>query len=351
MKLNLLTMHYSLSCGAVLQTYATCKILKQMGCDVTIINFKNPIELRRRKSLKYWLGYGIIKWKFDRFRDKFYPKQTKEFFKLSYEELPYADVYMTGSDQIWNPLVVEQNLFTYMLDFLPLGVKRFSYASSFGIEDWRSYADLSSKVKSELLKFHPLSVREDSGVAICDKYFNLKATQVLDPTLLLDNYSELVSNVKQRNEVVCFKLEYNTDFVKSVLFIRSKLNLKTTLLYSVYPRFSFDKSVMFCSPIEWLKYIASAKLVITDSYHGLVFALIFNKNFIILGGNRKKTTRIRSLLKIVNLESRFLENYDQLIKKQHLLYENIDYDFVNRILEDKRKESLDFLKNAINQNK
>lgn len=347
MKINLLTIHYSLSCGAVLQTYSTCKVLESLGCDVTIINFKNPIELKRRRSLKYWLMNGIRKVKFDKFRKKYFPKQTLEMFYIDYSSLPEADCYMTGSDQIWNPKVVEENLPIYMLDFLPDGVKRISYASSFGVNKWDFSKGITTQAVSLLGKFSALSIRESSGVSICKNIFGLHAVQVLDPTLLIRDYSNLIGEVEQNDEIVCFKLVYDVDFEKSVVYLKNKLNLKSVLLYASYPHKCFDKNLMYCSPITWLRKFASAKLVLTDSFHGLAFALIFNKNFIVLGGMRDRTTRLLSLLELVGLTDRYIRNYDELIVRKDLLSESIDYKSVNKILEKARLNSFAYLKGAL----
>lgn len=347
MKINLLTMHYSLSCGAVMQTYATCKVLERLGCDVTIINFKNPIELERRKSLRFWLSNGITKIKFDLFRKRYFPKRTDEIFSINYSSLPIADCYITGSDQIWNPKIVSDNLFVYMLEFLPDDVKRISYASSLGLSEWNFPKEMTDKVISCLSKFDSLSVRENSGVAICKRVFGLDAVQVLDPTLLLSDYSDLIGDVSPVDELVCFKLVHDDDFFKSVSFLKKQTNLKTVLLYTNKLNRKFDKSIMFCSPEKWLRKLASAKLVLTDSFHGLAFSLIFKKNFIVLGGSEHKITRILSLLELLGLTDRFVRDYDELSRKYDLLKRPIDYAVVDDLLKRERCKSLDYLKTSL----
>lgn len=347
MKINLLTIHYSLSCGAVLQTYATSKILERLGCKVTIINFKHPVELQRRKTVKYWLVNGITKLKFDFFRRKYFPRRTRELFRVDYSSLPQADCYVTGSDQIWNPKIVEDCLYVYMLNFLPDGVKRISYASSLGLNEWNVSASVTTKVISLLGKFASLSIRENSGVEICRNVFGLEATQVLDPTLLLEDYTELTGKVKPSDEIVCFKLVHDADFVRSVSFLKGRLNLRATLLYTSYPRKGFEKNVMFCSPKTWLRKLASAKLIVTDSFHGLAFALIFRKEFIVLSGLRDRTTRLISLLKLVGLEERFVQDYKELVERFDTINKPINYERVNSLLDGEREKSLAYLRKAL----
>lgn len=346
MKVNLLTIHYSLSCGAVLQTFATCKILESLGCEVTIINFKNPVELKRRKSVKFWLMNGITKMKFDAFRRNYFPKSTVEMFHIDYASLPGADCYVTGSDQIWNPKIVKENLYTYMLEFLPEQVKRISYASSFGLNEWNMPAEATEKVASLLGRFHSLSIREGSGVEICRNVFKLRAMQVLDPTLLLSNYADLIGHVIDTDEIVYFKLVYDKNITNIAAFLKRKLGMKNTLLYASYPRKGFDRNIMFCSPCTWLKKIASAKFVVTDSFHGLAFAILFQKQFIVYGGMKDRNTRLLSLLKMVGLEERYIQDYKELIRTD-LFDKPINYEVVNKILEEERAKSLFYLKEAL----
>ncbi len=348
MKINLLTMHYSLSCGAVMQTYATCVILKKLGCDVTIINFKNPIELKRKKSIKFWLVHGVTKIKFDMFRKRYFPERTREIFRINYNDLPIADIYISGSDQIWNPKLLEERIYAYMFDFLPDSVKRISFASSFGVNSWRDYSEYTSKVKNLLSKFDSLSVREDSGVKICNEVFGLNTTQILDPTLVLDDYSNLVGNIKELNQIVCFKLVYDEDFLDTVSLLKKEINLKTTLLYASYPHKNFDRNVMFCSPVKWLKTIASARYVVTDSFHGLAFSLLFKRNFIVLGGLKDRNTRLLSLLRLVGLEDRYVQDFADFIKrKDDLLHKKIDYEKVDRVLSKEREKTYAYLRDAL----
>ncbi|MDD2961537.1 MAG: polysaccharide pyruvyl transferase family protein [Muribaculaceae bacterium] len=349
MKINLLTMHYSLSIGATLQTYATCRILEKMGHEVTIINFKDKVELKRRKSIKYWLSSGTTKILFELFKQKHFPKRTKEIFHIDYEKLPKADLYISGSDQIWNPHIVDENLPVYMFNFIPDNIKRISYASSFGVNKWEQDSETTQQVQNLLSKFSHLAVREDTGVKFCTDIFKLNAKQVLDPTLLIDDYSNLIGNIRLKDEIVCFKLSLNNDFYDSVAYIRGILKIKTALLHTLIPSRKFDKNYfsLFESPIKWMRRIASAKLVITDSFHGLAFSIIFKKNFIVLAGEKNKTTRLLSLLNTLGLNERYFDSYESLRKNKNILVSDIDYNNVNSILEEKKKESLQYLRNSI----
>ena len=345
---SLLTRHYSLSPGAVMQTYALCKMLESLGVDVNIINLKNPEEKNRRRSLRFWLSSGIVKLRFDAFRKKYFPKMTKEMFVINPNLLPKTDAYISGSDQIWNPNIVGNNLPAYMLSFVPDSFQKFSYASSFGVNSWDFDNKISEQVKSYLSKYNKLSVREDTGVTICKDKFNIDAVQVLDPTLLLADYSELLPRkIEIKNQLVIFKLVQDEEFYKVQAYLKSKTGLRTVLLYTNRPRFEFDQSVMFCSPQLWLSKLASARLVLTDSFHGLAFSIIFRKNFIVLGGPEGKTTRLKSLLSILNLEDRFINTLEELKNKPSLYSDQIDYDIVYEKLKKERDYSLEYLKSIV----
>lgn len=351
MKVNLLTIHYSLSYGAVMQTYATCKVLEKLGCKVTIINFKNDIEKIKNKSFKYWIINGIRKFKFEIFRKKYLPPLTKEMYTPDLSLMPKADLFLSGSDQIWNPKITKGNLLTYMFAFLPDNIRRISYASSFGLNEWDPNYKENKKIHEALRKFNKISVREDKGVEICNKIFGLDATHVLDPTLLLEKeeYFEITGEVKEKDEIICFKFSQNEEFIKCAHFIKNELHLKLSLLNTCRPKPGFNKYIFtpFLGPVKWLKKIASAKFIITDSFHGLTFAIIFNKDFVVIPGATDRTIRLTSLLNKLSLSDRYVNNYQDLLNRRQIIHSKINYDQVNQILQHEREKSISFLKNGI----
>lgn len=200
--INLLTMHYSLNNGAVLQTFATCQVLKQLGHKVVIINFQDKGRLRKFYGGFRGVFFTIKQILFNRFRKEYFAPMTLKMNEIDANKIPEADVYIVGSDQVWNQNITGQYLLHYFLDFAPVFAKKISFASSFGSDEFIASPDLKCKSIDLLRNFNSISVREESGVTIC-KSFGIDAVEVLDPTLLLDHY-ELLFNIKikpQRDRV------------------------------------------------------------------------------------------------------------------------------------------------------
>ena len=347
MKVNLLTIHYSLNYGALLQTYATVKVLQLLGCEVTLIDFVDRNDIKERVRIKSLITNGVRWLKFCLFKRSFYPRLTKRMYSFDFSLLPEVDCYISGSDQIWNPKIVGDKLLTYMFASLKHNVKRISYASSFGLNKWDIVHN--NDVKQALDNYSAISVREDSGVEICKNEFGIEATQVLDPTLLFGDYSELIENVKPKERIVCFKFIQDDNFFHCLDCLEADFKLKSIIMSAFSPKMFFDK-YRHCynpSPRKWLKNIASARFVLTDSFHGLAFAIIFNKDFIVLPGHQDRTTRLSSLLDILGLSERLVLDSNDFELRKKSLYKKIDYERVNALLSQARSDSLAYLKNAL----
>ena len=198
-KISLVTYHCSPNVGAVMQTYALCRFLKEHGYQVEIVDIRNfepnlktisegsPLPIRLVKSVIYPKRINNI------FK-KFYPALTKHY--VSMDELrqnpPQSDYYIVGSDQVWNHVIARNKALAYFLDFGSDNVRRLSYASSFGLSQWEAgpYAP-TEKVRECLDRFYSLSVRELEGQNILKETFKKDATIVLDPTFLNDSYPEI----------------------------------------------------------------------------------------------------------------------------------------------------------------
>lgn len=350
-KINLLTIHYSTSYGAIMQTYATCRILKELGHEVTIIN----LTKKRKKTLKTFL-FMVKHFHFERFRKTYLPVRTKEMYVPDMSLIPKADYYLVGSDQVWNPQLMGHFLLHNFLSFVPQGIPRISYASSFGLHAPGSFLDanLLRSIKNELGKFKSVAVREDSGVAICKQLFEKESVQVLDPTLLLSDYSSLTGNIQERNEIACFFIGLKNnkkEFASVIRFLKQELNYSVTYLDATTWLKGVDKYYFapFMSPIKWLKVMKRAKLILTSSFHGVAFALLFRKQFLVLNSNSQLLGRITSLLEVLHLENRLLKNTEDLKQCKSIIEETIDYNFVYFILKEKQIDSIRYLKTNLSE--
>lgn len=335
MKINLLTIHYGKSYGAVMQTYATCKLLERAGHDVCVINLIHPKTKNIYNKLTNY-RYIVKEFQFWYFKHKYFPKLTKKFYKIEIDNLPEADIYIVGSDQVWNRDITGIWGLNFFLDFVSDKYKRIALSSSFGKYNWTEDNAYTQSVTNELKQFNKISVREDSGVKILQKIFNINATTLIDPTLAYEEICDLAYKRKSPKQIYAFLLN-NSDEEKTIVNEISKtygIGIRKNKLLDKY---------LFSGPRDWLTKIQNAEYIITDSFHGLAFSIIFKKNFFILCANKNKFTRIDSLLKLLNLSDRYIHSIEDFRKRSMQLKQNIDYLKVDKILTEERRKFNQFV--------
>lgn len=368
MKVDFITRHAIPNYGSILQTYATQKVLNKLGCDSEVINYirldetaKNTIKTNCGiegsgiKSKIKKLGYIILQGpnvkhmhkKFSKFR-KIYLQQTDKEYNSVEElkkDLPKADVYCTGSDQVWAKIGGASYDEAYFLNFVPDGKRCMAYAASLG----KSQIDkeLEKKLPSLLKKYETILVRENTAEQIIKEKGFENVKQVLDPTLLLDSneWSELAEKTKLdgKEYILVYQLHHNKQMENYLKELKKHTKLP---IYRVHPSFYYGlkpgKFIYLPTPGQYISYIKNAKYIVTDSFHGTVFSLIFNKNFVdILPG--ETSTRIESILKLVGQEGRIIKDFNNF----SWLENNIQYEEINKIIKEEREKSLQDFKDAI----
>lgn len=358
MKIATLTLPFHPNYGAVLQAYALQSVLKSLGHDVSSIDLErrslrniSRYYISRLKNVIYGgnildnYGYGNKKFK------KFIKNELTLTEKVNFERDFYRsdiqgfDAYIVGSDQVWRPKYV-MNIDRYFFNFVGKGKTKISYAASFGTELFDYTIEEKNRCLEYIKEFKGISVREVDGLDKCEKELLSTASLVLDPTLLVDTdeYNRLISKYSQDenvSEVFCYILDKNMTKLKSIktafpqaFFINGEGNCK-------------DKAKVCIS--SWLKGIRDSEIVITDSFHGVVFSIIFNKNFVAIGNKKRGLARFTSILSLFNLMDRLIID-DKLtyVHLHEISSTDIDYDKVNEILNLKKEESISFLKNNLN---
>lgn len=377
MKIGILTQPLHNNYGGILQAYALQQVLKDMGHEVYTIDRKSaPISIYRKCGslvkrallkisgekirLRGWQTkkeFETISQNTRLFINKHIQRTntvtTTKKIKQFHKEYSF-DAYIVGSDQVWRPKY-SPLLSNYFFDFLVNDrlVRKIAYAASFGVDNWEFTSKQTRKCSELAQKFDAISVRENSGVQLCEKYLKVEATHLLDPTLLLtpNHYSKLIEIEKTSDiegNLMCYILDPSTQKNKLINTVSTKLNLKA---FTVMPDPSLThnnhKNISKCiyPPItQWLKGIRDSKFVITDSFHGTIFSIIFNKQFIAIGNKKRGLTRFSSLLKIFNLEDRLIEEESQL---DDGLLNTIDYNQVNAIKAKWQKKSMEFLTRSL----
>lgn len=352
-KVSLVTYHYSHNIGAILQTYALCRFLREHNCNVEIVdirhlelNIKNisegsPLLIRLIKSLVY-------PYRMKKLFTNYYPTLTMHYHSLDELRLnpPQSSCYIVGSDQVWNPIIARDKALAYFLDFGSDKVKRLSYASSFGLSQWEegSYAS-TEQVQKCFDRFCAISVRELEGQRILKETFGKESTIVLDPTMLHDSYPEITGEIIQHNEIVCYKLNKTDDFWTNMPKVAEMIDLPVLLLNHNYPkkgfRYHFNPTVN-----QWVKRIAGASFVLTDSFHGTAFSILYRKPFATILNHNGKDSRLKNLLKLLHLEDRLFDSVEEMTRTDSWMTP-IDYSKVESYLYKLRESSVNYLVESI----
>lgn len=358
MRIGILTFHWAQNYGAVLQCYALKRKLEELGHDVFVIDrlprYRGVLRaLYHRVSYKHYLSWI----KFSRFNRVYLMPKTRAyhsseslFRKFSKEQL---DVVVVGSDQLWRWNIMEYN---YFLDFVNKDhTRKIAYAVSFGLSHWKDNGLDIFKIAKLLREFEHISVREQSGITICNQTFGVKAELVMDPTLLFDASfyeKELLwkyPKISNPKLVSCILGKENRSQCLQLSNWAWKQNIAYEELYWTSWEFlhlEFCKGSFFHIPVgEWLNEIRNAEYIITNSFHCMVFAILFRKQFVVLNNRSGGSDRIRTLLSTLHLENRFIESLDDTFSLWTLLDSPIPYHKVDERLEMHRQHSLAFLRN------
>jgi len=373
MKIGILTQPLRENYGGIMQAYALQAVLRKMGHQAwTKDNYIEDTDIKRSWYLRIKnFFYDLIvekRWTVTdlaaarSFTGPFINSRIKLFISArnhAHETLLQDgfDAYIVGSDQVWRP-AYNSRLYDYFLDFTKdANVKRIAYAASFGTDEWEFTPEQTSYCASLLKKFDAVSVREKTAVRLCKEYFGVDATQVLDPTLLLTK-EDYLSLIKQHSSRKCEKfsmayvLNMNLEKYKIMREVSEELQCKgklNTIRPVIHKRkWKFYKNQYHLSVERWLSQFNQASFVITDSFHGCVFAILFSKPFVAIDNKERGSSRFHSLLDLFDLQDRLVNSYDDfLYKKAKLLSTSINYDKVNSILKTKQDESVRFLKRAL----
>lgn len=381
MKIAILTLPLHCNYGGNLQCYALTSILKNMGHDVQTIKLVQETKLPPLKQIpflytkrlinkllgrKYSCIFAeqrlikdrdIVQQYADEFINKYIPCTPTAYTSASsLNDISSLDLqaYIVGSDQVWRPKYAFPDIRIFYLSFLKdKRVKRIAYAASFGTDE-DEYTE-EQKIDCGILieKFDAVSVREVSAIDLIKNRFqwNCKQLQsIIDPTMLLDkaNYLQLIKKQfpTPDNGLFYYILDMTSDKKKLLTYVCQQMSISS---FTVFPKSTSPGSKIkdkIVPPVEeWINAFDKARYVITDSFHGCVFSIIFNKPFVVYANKKRGAARFYSLLKLFNLESRLIYNSQEFnIKK---IKAPINWENINEIKERKKKIALQFLENAL----
>lgn len=370
MKIGILTQPLHSNYGGLLQNYALQQTLVRAGHEVETIDWKSydsglraMLYRMKVRVLHAFLPnrFPPLKYKPNNNEQAIIQRNTNHFINtyINHTEAIHSydgfvrqaakggyDAYVVGSDQCWRPCY---NAFlpSMFLDFVQdKQVKRIAYAASFGTDKWEFTPQQTAVCAPLAKKLDLVTVREDSGVKLCKEYLDVDAVHVLDPTMLLtkDDYIQLIEKEKEpKFNGTLFNYILDPDARKSA-FIQKVAKAKGLKAFQVLPKCQTEtctkedvknriEDCVFPGVTTWLRAFMDAEMSIVDSFHGMVFSIIFNKPFWAIGNVSRGMSRFTSLLKMFHLEDRLLDAY-------HLddvdFSKPIDWTKVNSILEEKR---------------
>ncbi|WP_028904493.1 polysaccharide pyruvyl transferase family protein [Prevotella sp. P6B4] len=360
MKIGILTVPFNNNYGGFLQAFALKRVLESMGHKVIIINRQRNGTITLRSILGDLLrGLHLLEDKqkklskyTDQFQKKYLFPYTKKYY--SSQELKRCvkykfDAVIVGSDQVWRYWYFKDWIDDFFCNFLEgTNISHFSYAASMG-SDEMDYPQDKIEICSRLLKdFKAISVREESSVKLLKEYFGVENVQVvLDPTFLLDRqaYIDLFKDKYTKPEnpyIFTYVLDDDDEIKQSIEDFSHKMNMP---VLNIKAETGDISEIAVIEPVEkWLSAICYADYVITDSFHGTVFSLIFNKQFVVYGNVQRGMSRMQDLLNRVGLQNRLITSNSGV---STLLEQEIDWVLVNKQINIHIDSSMAFLDEAM----
>lgn len=361
MRIGLLSPHYAYNYGAVLQAFALKTYLRKLGYDAVILNRRPAYHCaipsmlgrlaRRLEELAKRSSFGM-------FESQYLQPQTEPIITdvdwLKFHSFN-LDAVVVGSDQVWRDDYAFNSFgYNLFLDFVANGTKRISYAPSLGKESWDASADVTETVRKLLNKFDAISVREISSIKILKNKFGVESQLVVDPTMLLsgDEYRKVFNIPPKTNQyIAAYILDYNEAFRKRLYKLSQDAGMTVREISVRSPKSSIGVMInrfRSMAPVtKWVENIANADCVVTNSFHGMMFSIIFRKQFIVVMNKERGAARFRSLLQMFGLEERLVEESED--KYYHILSTPINYNLIEPQIEHWRKVSFAFLHNNLSR--
>ena len=361
--------------GGLLQTLAMQKALAKLGARSQTIEYMPPADIISRKKLtlkeKWNCWYTLMKF-FLGARGHVFPGYLYPFFFKAFKifhikswnlddkrrkilQLSRHKAFIVGSDQVWRATYaryMESTAF-FFLSFATQEQRQHSiaYAASFGSDEWEGTPEETDECARLLKDFKAVSVREHSGIRICQDSFGVNAVQMPDPTLLLDpdDYSEIIRSWWTRRLSSPSIASYILDSSDSRQALAAdtaeqlQLSLQPLTVQNHAPQLM--NRIPLSTP-QWLRCVRDAECLLTDSFHGCVFAIIFNTPFVCLGNENRGSARFDSLLDTFGLQDRLLIN-PTAEQVAECMNTPIDWERVNSIRNKEKLRGLEFLKSNI----
>ncbi len=355
MRVGIVTQPLEMNYGGILQNWALQQVLRNLGYDPI------TIDAYERYSTSHYL-FNCIQVLLSRLKGnkKGFPKRyygslrkpmTGDFvekhiakthvmwdYQRSVVRRYKLDAIVVGSDQVWRAKYNGKHIEDMYLRFTKgLSLRRIAYAASFGVDEWEYTPEQTIACAGLAKQMDAISVREISGIELCNKYLGVEACCVLDPTLLIDasDYEALIVDEVDSMDVGPYLAVYCLDITPEKKVFFEELAKERGLAVRYFSAGWYAEITVK----QWLMMFRHATMVVTDSFHGMVFSILFKKEFYALCNQDRGNTRITNLLRIFGLDDRIASDVESVMVSKRV----INWQAVYALLEEERRRSLDFL--------
>ena len=368
MKISIITVLNTVNYGSALQTLATQKFFERLGLEVEFVDYWRKdqtksarirrIILEKKKTLKQWIKKPIR----DLFEIHAINESEKVFRKFildkinlsdriyhTFDELikecPNADIYATGSDQMWNSGWNQGIEKSFFLEYAPEEKKRIAFATSIGKTKFEETE--ANEIIPLIKKYDLITLREQSAVELLNNY-EVEGTLVLDPTLTLnkEEWFEIIpKNKREKPYLLVYHLHLthdDADFTKAIKRIAERKGLEIVRISYSHSDRKIGEKVVLPEVFEFLSLIRGAEFIVTDSFHGTAFSINFNKQFAVIYPEHF-STRMDNILQLTGLKERRYRDSDSVEKWDSVIL----YEGVNNMLAERRSKVENIFKSYI----
>ena len=345
---------YGANYGSVMTNYALNRVLTEMGKTVLMLEWpvlsgeppKKKPDNKTRRFVNHFYEQSML-------------YRIDDYGRFNY----HCESFVLGSDQLWN-WWSNRDVGTYhfFLDFADNDHKKIAYSTSFGHDSAYYPEDMRLKVSYLLQRFDAVSVREAGGVTVCKRDFDRDAVQTVDPVFLcsMEDYEKAIalSNVEITEDyLLAYILNPTEEKMEAVRHAAGEMNLPYKVILDGQDDFeklkaqANDPNVLENVEIaDWLKYFKHASHVITDSFHGFCYSIIFERNMSVFPNKLRGLSRFESISKLAGLEDRLFYSKEEMIQKAPWLTP-VDYDQVHEKMQPEIEFSRKWLKDALEMEK
>lgn len=347
---GILGVWYGCNYGSIATYYSLYCAVRDMGKSVLMVHrpWIEPFDEKRmekRHAMKFARKhYDVSK--------AYHVGEISELNEL-------CDTFLLGSDQLWKYGVTKVFGHSYFLDFVQKGKNKVAYATSFGAERFLAPWSFSWKALSCMRRMNYVSVREETNVNMCRKLFGVEAVHTLDPILLCDRgrlaeIAQESAREQKKGYIAAYVLDPTPEKKQALLWLAEKLGKDIVVMLDGWPHlFKKNKEKMGLPQYtvteltvnDWIFYMENSDFVLTDSFHGTCVALLYEKQFYAISNPGRGASRFESLTKEFGLTENYVHAPQEIMQRD--LPKQLDYERINKILEDKRRESMEWLRKAI----